>query len=180
MSEPLTIIFGPTLESRRAALLSGCAIGFGGALLAGAISALGVLLLATTSGPRSLATGLLCCAAPCWLLFLAAGARKAFVSGRDAQVVLDAERLTHREHALPVERLVRIATRQTPWRGQVVRWFVVIQDDAGGAIELQVTQDGVVGTFDVRAILTALLPRLPALCTVEPRVRAYASGGRLE
>lgn len=176
MSEPLTILYGPTPESRGAALRSGCGVVLLGVVLGAAFLGLGTVVALSAPGTRPLASGLLCCGAPLGLLLVAIGLRRAFLSGRDEQVVLDAERLSYRERALPIDRLVRIGARQDLYRGRIPRWTVTIQDDAGGAIELEVTQDRWVGTFDVRAILGALIPRLPPGCQVEPRVRAWVEG----
>lgn len=181
--EPITVIYSPTPESRRFALLVGLFFMVVGGALVCLFTALGGMAVALTSrGPPGeappLGGAILCCGAPLALAIAALGVRTAFFSARGQQVVLDAERITHEEHALPLERIVRVAAHQG-WQRRVPFWTVRVEDDAHGVIGLEVTQDRWVGTFDVRRILRDLLPRLPAACVVDPRVRAYAEGARM-
>ena len=181
--EPVTIIYGPTPEARRFALLFGLFFMVVGGLLGCLFTIIGgaVVWLTTRQQPGQAPPvgGLvLCCGAPFALGIAALGVRTAFFSGQGERVVLDAERLTYQEHALPLQRIVRVAAHQG-WQRRTPYWTVRLEDDAQGAIGLEVTQDRYVGTFDVRHILRDLLPRLPAACVVDPRVRAYAEGARM-
>jgi hypothetical protein len=181
MAEP--VAFLPTPESRRFARLFGCLFAAVGGLLAGGFLLLGLVILSMvgegTPEAYNVMGGALCCGTPFGLMFVAVGLWVAFFAGRNERLVLDDARLTYKERALPLDRVARVSVRQG-WQRRVAYWMVVVEDDAGGTIELEVTQDSYVGTFDARAVLRALLPRLPAGCAVEPRVRGYAQGARLE
>lgn len=171
---PELLLFAQTPASRRPTQWVGAGLVLAGAALGGASAFLGGLTAARLEA-APLGGLLLCCGAPFALGLVLAGAWVVAFAGRRDPLLLDPERLTWQEHALPLERIVRVALDRDPQGAFSVR----VEDDAGGVIPLAVTQDGHVGTYDVRALLQALLPRLGPLCAVDPRVRAYAEGAPL-
>lgn len=177
-----TTVFEPTRESRTFGRLVGCAFMAIGSLFASVALGLALLIFSAagegTPQASDVARGALCCGFPFSLILVGVGAWVAFFAGRDERLVLDDANLTYKSDVLPLARLVRLSTREG-WQRRVHYHSVVLDDDAGHTLALEVSQDDYVGTFDVRALLRALLPRLPATCLVDPHVRAYAAGARL-
>jgi hypothetical protein len=56
-------------------------------------------------------------------------------------------------------------------------WSLIISSHSGSTIELGIAQGAYLAIFDVRPILTQLLPRLSATVQIDPRIRGYAATG---
>lgn len=67
----------------------------------------------------------------------------------------------------------------TNMRRQVYYWYIRIEDEGGHYIDLDITQGGHIGMYDVPRILRDLLPRLPASAQIDPRIQAYLSTGQM-
>jgi hypothetical protein len=61
----------------------------------------------------------------------------------------------------------------------VGHWALIISAHSGGTIELGIAQGAYLATFDVRPILAHLVPRLAATVQIDPRIREYATTGKL-
>jgi hypothetical protein len=58
-------------------------------------------------------------------------------------------------------------------------WIARIETRAGNYLDLDVTQGGYIGLFDVPRVLRDLLPRLPTSVQVDPRIQSYLATGRI-
>ena len=58
-------------------------------------------------------------------------------------------------------------------------WALIISAHSGRVIELGIAQGAYLAIFDVKPILTQLLPRLAATVPIDPLIRGYAATGRI-
>lgn len=57
--------------------------------------------------------------------------------------------------------------------------MVRIESNSGAYLDLDVSQGGYVGLYDVARVLRDLIPRLPATVQIDPRVHEYVTAGRI-
>jgi hypothetical protein len=157
----------------------GCLFFLGGILIL-------LLMLGSETAPQEAlpVTLLFACGGPgLGVVFAVIGAIVGF-SGGNEQVQLTAEALAYTQGKTTTTLyLSEIAHLEGKWRpgtrAGTGHWALVITDQYGDAIELDIPQGAYLATFDVAPILRDLLSRLPATAQIEPRVQNYVTTGRM-